>query len=128
MKLPESVSYPFLRPKQGVRFTFHTGSKAALDQFVRYVALELAPHGITANLVAPAMVEGTRVTEQLTTERMRSSPRPRRCDGWSVPTMSPRRWRSWQVRIPVSPPATTFRSTGALQWTERNDRERTVRD
>jgi 3-oxoacyl-[acyl-carrier protein] reductase len=46
-------------------------AKAALDQFVRYVALELAPHGITANLVAPATVEGTRVTEQLTTERMR---------------------------------------------------------
>ena len=46
-------------------------AKAALDQFVRYVALELAPHGITANLVAPATVEGTRVTEQLTAERMR---------------------------------------------------------
>ena len=46
-------------------------AKAALDQFVRYLALELAPHGITANLVAPATVEGTRVTEQLTTERMR---------------------------------------------------------
>ena len=26
-------------------------AKAAMDQFVRYVALELAPHGITANLV-----------------------------------------------------------------------------
>ncbi len=46
-------------------------AKAALDQFVRYVALELAPHGITANLVAPATVEGTRVTEQLTAERLR---------------------------------------------------------
>ena len=46
-------------------------AKAALDQFVRYVALELAPHGITANLVAPATVEGTRVTEQFTAERMR---------------------------------------------------------
>ena len=45
-------------------------AKAALDQFVRYVALELAPHGITANLVAPATVEGTRVTEQLTAERL----------------------------------------------------------
>ena len=33
-------------------------AKAALDQFVRYIALELAPHGITANLVAPATVEG----------------------------------------------------------------------
>lgn len=45
-------------------------AKAALDQFVRYVALELAPHGITANLVAPSTVEGTRVTEQFTAEQM----------------------------------------------------------
>jgi 3-oxoacyl-[acyl-carrier protein] reductase len=45
-------------------------AKAALDQFVRYVALELAPHGITANLVAPATVEGTRMSERLSTERM----------------------------------------------------------
>jgi 3-oxoacyl-[acyl-carrier protein] reductase len=44
-------------------------AKAALDQFVRYVALELAPHGITANLVAPATVEGSRATELLTAER-----------------------------------------------------------
>jgi len=46
-------------------------AKAALDQFVRYVALELAPHGITANLVAPATVGGTKVTGQLTSERVR---------------------------------------------------------
>ena len=46
-------------------------AKAALDQFVRYVALEVAPHGITANLVAPATVDETKVTEQLTTEQMR---------------------------------------------------------
>jgi NAD(P)-dependent dehydrogenase (short-subunit alcohol dehydrogenase family) len=43
---------------------------AALDQFVRYVALKLAPHGITANLVAPATVQGSRSTEQFTAERM----------------------------------------------------------
>lgn len=46
-------------------------AKAALDQFVRFVALELAPHGITANLVAPATVDETKVTEQLTTDQMR---------------------------------------------------------
>jgi NAD(P)-dependent dehydrogenase (short-subunit alcohol dehydrogenase family) len=57
------------RPREGM-ITLGT-AKAALDQFVRYVALELAPQGITANLVAPATVEGTRVTEQLTAERMR---------------------------------------------------------
>jgi 3-oxoacyl-[acyl-carrier protein] reductase len=45
-------------------------SKAALDQFVRYVALELAPHGITANLVAPATVEGTTMSQKLAPERL----------------------------------------------------------
>src|SRR5258706_10689210 len=38
-------------------------AKAALDQFVRYVALELAPHGITANLVAPGTGEGPGPTQ-----------------------------------------------------------------
>jgi 3-oxoacyl-[acyl-carrier protein] reductase len=46
-------------------------AKAALDQFVRYIALELAPHGITANLVAPGTVEGPRATELVTAERTR---------------------------------------------------------
>ena len=45
-------------------------AKAAMDQFVRYVALELAPHGITANLVAPATVDETKVTEQLSAEQL----------------------------------------------------------
>jgi 3-oxoacyl-[acyl-carrier protein] reductase len=45
-------------------------SKAALDEFVRYVALELAPHGITANLVSPGTVEGTTMSQKLTQERL----------------------------------------------------------
>lgn len=45
------------RPRQGM-ITVGT-AKAAMDQFVRYVALELAPHGITANLVSPATVGDT---------------------------------------------------------------------
>ena len=45
-------------------------AKAALDQFVRYVALELAPHGITANLVAPSTVQGPKATELVSAERM----------------------------------------------------------
>ena len=56
------------RPRDGM-ITLGT-AKAALDQFVRYIALELAPHGITANLVAPATVGGTKMTEQLTTEQV----------------------------------------------------------
>jgi NAD(P)-dependent dehydrogenase (short-subunit alcohol dehydrogenase family) len=57
------------RPREGM-ITLGT-AKAALDQFVRYIALELAPHGITANLVAPATVDETKVTEQLTAEQLR---------------------------------------------------------
>jgi NAD(P)-dependent dehydrogenase (short-subunit alcohol dehydrogenase family) len=56
------------RPRDGM-ITLGT-AKAALDQFVRFIALELAPHGITANLVAPAAVEGTTVTQQLTREQI----------------------------------------------------------
>jgi NAD(P)-dependent dehydrogenase (short-subunit alcohol dehydrogenase family) len=55
------------RPRDGM-ITLGT-AKAALDQLVRFIALELAPHGITANLVAPATVDETRVTQQLTTEQ-----------------------------------------------------------
>lgn len=57
------------QPRDGM-ITLGT-AKAALDQFVRYVALELAPHGITANLVAPATVGGTKVTAKLTAEQVR---------------------------------------------------------
>jgi NAD(P)-dependent dehydrogenase (short-subunit alcohol dehydrogenase family) len=56
------------RPREGM-ITLGT-AKAALDQFVRYIALELAPHGITANLVAPATVDDTKITGQLTTDQI----------------------------------------------------------
>jgi NAD(P)-dependent dehydrogenase (short-subunit alcohol dehydrogenase family) len=46
-------------------------AKAAMDQFVRYVALELAPSGVTANLVAPATVNETKVTQQLSADQVR---------------------------------------------------------
>ncbi len=46
-------------------------AKAALDQFVRYIALELAPHGITANLVAPATVGETKISKQLNADEIR---------------------------------------------------------
>jgi 3-oxoacyl-[acyl-carrier protein] reductase len=56
------------RPRDGM-ITLGT-AKAALDQFVRYVALELAPHGITANLVAPTTVEGALSTGLVPAERL----------------------------------------------------------
>ena len=104
------------RPREGM---INLGTaKAALDQFVRFIALELAPHGITANLVAPATVEGTTMTQQLTREQSMRSARPRRWDGSSGPTTWPGRWRSSQATMPASPPATTSRSTAGLQWIE----------
>src|SRR6202048_2259126 len=57
------------RPRDGM-ISLGT-AKAALDQFVRYIALELAPHGITANLVVPATVDETKVTGQLTPDQLR---------------------------------------------------------
>jgi len=37
-------------------------SKAALDQFARFVAQEMGPRGITVNVVAPGPVDGTVIT------------------------------------------------------------------
>jgi NAD(P)-dependent dehydrogenase (short-subunit alcohol dehydrogenase family) len=57
------------RPREGM---INLGTaKAALDQFVRFLAFELAPQGITANLVAPATVAGTKVSQHLTPEKLR---------------------------------------------------------
>lgn len=58
------------RPRDGM-ITLGT-AKAALDQFVRYIALELAPHGITANLVAPTTVEGALSSGLVSAERLKA--------------------------------------------------------
>ncbi|WP_181802069.1 SDR family NAD(P)-dependent oxidoreductase [Streptomyces shenzhenensis] len=50
------------RPREGM-IALGT-SKAALEQFARYLAQELGPKGITVNVVAPGPVE-TRTTENL---------------------------------------------------------------
>jgi 3-oxoacyl-[acyl-carrier protein] reductase len=48
----------------------YCSAKGGLGLLTKVMALELAPHGITANLVAPATVEGTRMSEKLTAERL----------------------------------------------------------
>ncbi len=55
-------------PRQGM-ITLGT-AKAAMEQFIRYIALELAPHGSTTNLVAPATVAGTTMSRKLTEEKL----------------------------------------------------------
>lgn len=57
------------QPREGM-ITLGT-AKAALDQFVRFVALELAPQGITANLVAPATVAQTTANKLLASGEVR---------------------------------------------------------
>ena len=56
------------RPRAGM-ITVGT-AKAAMDQFVRYVALELAPYQITANLVSPATVADPAANALLTAEEI----------------------------------------------------------
>ncbi|BBJ45977.1 SDR family oxidoreductase [Streptomyces antimycoticus] len=49
------------RPREGM-IALGT-SKAALEQFARYLAQELGPQGITVNIVAPGPVEDTRMAD-----------------------------------------------------------------
>ena len=57
------------RPREGM---INLGTaKAAMDQFVRYVALEVAPHGVTANLVSPATVAGATSDKLLASDDVR---------------------------------------------------------
>jgi 3-oxoacyl-[acyl-carrier protein] reductase len=58
------------RPREGMILL--GTAKAAVDQFVRYVALELAPHGITANLVSPATVGNTKANKLLAADDLRN--------------------------------------------------------
>ncbi|MFI6493486.1 SDR family NAD(P)-dependent oxidoreductase [Streptomyces sp. NPDC050564] len=51
------------RPREGM-IALGT-SKAALEQFARYLAQELGPQGITVNIVAPGPVEDTRMANVL---------------------------------------------------------------
>ena len=65
-----------LPPKQAVRrFIEEIIDRSVNDRerrgcFLINSALELAPHGITANLVAPATVQGTSMNQKLTPEQL----------------------------------------------------------
>ncbi len=53
--------------------TAYTTSKAGLGGFTFSLARELAPHGVTANGIAPAYVRSKMVTEQLTEEQRQNT-------------------------------------------------------
>lgn len=48
--------------------TAYTASKAGVEQLMRQLALELAPHGIRANAIAPGIVKAGLAKHQLETE------------------------------------------------------------
>ena len=52
--------------------TAYTASKGALGALTFSLARELAPHGVTANAIAPAYVKTKMITEQLTEEQRQS--------------------------------------------------------
>jgi len=54
--------------------TAHLGSKAALEQYTKGVALELAPRGITVNTVSPGITDTGVLTEQYRQFGMQVSP------------------------------------------------------
>lgn len=53
-------------------FSAHSTAKSGLDAFIKSLALELGPHGIRANVVAPGLVL-TDATAQLPQERKDAS-------------------------------------------------------
>jgi 3-oxoacyl-[acyl-carrier protein] reductase len=57
------------RPREGM-IALGT-AKAALEQFARYLAQELGPHGITVNVVAPGPVEDTRMAANVLDDALR---------------------------------------------------------
>ena len=54
--------------------TAHLGSKAALEQFTKGLALELAPRGITVNIVSPGITDTGVLTEQYRQLGVQASP------------------------------------------------------
>lgn len=54
--------------------TVHLGSKAALEQFTRGLALELAPRGITVNTVLPGITDTGVLSDAVRETGMRLSP------------------------------------------------------
>ena len=71
--------------------TAHLGSKAALEQYGKGLAQELAPRGITVNTVLPGFTDTGVLTEQYRTMGEQMTSRRRRRGGRAA--RKPRRWR-----------------------------------
>ena len=98
-------------------------SKGALESLTRGAAIELAPHGIRVNSVAPGLTEtpmiATWVAEQPDPEAFRAACRPTsRRAGWRRPTTSPRRSASWPATRPARSRAPASPSTAATRPAE----------
>jgi NAD(P)-dependent dehydrogenase (short-subunit alcohol dehydrogenase family) len=81
-----------------VPFAAYTAAKAAVHGLMKAMAVDLAPHGITVNVVAPGVVETqylrTNVTDAQISKRLERIPM-----GASPPRRTaPPRWRIWWRR------------------------------
>ena len=78
-------------------------SKAAIEALIRYLAVELAPHGIVCNTVSPGVVETEALNffpskDAILSEGLRRTPAgPLR--------HARRRWRSWSPGCARTTPA-----------------------
>ena len=66
----------------------YDASKHGAWGFTKNVALELAPHGIWVNAIAPGGIETPGVGGIPTRRSWRASRRWSRCGGWAIPTTS----------------------------------------
>ena len=83
--------------------------RAAVTGLAKTLSVELAPHNILVNCVAPGYTRTDRVVELANADRRargHHAPTRRsagswtgfRSDGWARPRSSPRSWRSWRRR------------------------------
>ena len=92
------------RPRKGL--SAYSASKAGLVGVAKGLALDLAPAGITVNVVAPGWFESRSPTNGCTTPSSRPpSPATRRSGAGAPPPTSPPPTSSWPPMPPPSSPA-----------------------
>ena len=91
-------------------------SKAGLEGFIRGLAMELAPHGITANCVAPGSIDTVRGPSAGGPHGRGGVARGSRSGGRAGPRRSPRWCASWPDRKAAISPAKRSTSTAACSW------------
>jgi NAD(P)-dependent dehydrogenase (short-subunit alcohol dehydrogenase family) len=64
-RIVNTSSQAGLRPQEGGIYASYGAAKAGVIAYTRYLAVELAPHGITVNCIAPGYVATDRLTTRV---------------------------------------------------------------